>query len=289
MKKILIALLVLLLLAGCSSNSSKGAQVSDPNEVIFEGNGKKYTKDDLFYTLRSYDYPSAILYDMLYKCAVNEKGDLSEYEEEVNETIEFYELYYGMTDFDSYGGEEVFRRMLTASLFLEDKKSEFVEEELDSYIENDVPVLAKVAYFDDEEAAKATLEMIEGGNTFEMAVLENGYDYSAQETIYLDSNESLPLQVKEFFHTAEPGLSPIITSITQTTDSDGNTIDTPRYYLIDLISKDVNDFKEGYIDLKAELIEDNDAIKKIFSNHEIAFYDQETLDKMKSAYEGMFD
>ncbi len=288
MKKLMIALLVLLL-AGCSSNAAKGAQVSDPTQVIFEGNGKKYTKEDLYYTLLGYDYPSALLYDMVYKCAVSEETDFSAYDEEIDSTIEFYKMYYGMTDFAEYGGEETFRRLLAASHFLEDKKKEFAEADLPTYLENDVPVLAKLAYFDDAEAAQKAHDMIEGGNTFEMAVLENGYDTQVTETIYLDSNETLPLQVKEFFHSADAGLSPVITSITQTTDSSGNTIDTARYYLIDLISKDVNDFKDGYLAIKTELIEDNDAIKKIFAEHEIVFYDQETMDKMKSTYEGMFD
>ena len=284
------ALLCLLLLAGCSA-SDGAAKVSNDSEVLFSGKGVSYTKGKLYNTLKSYDYSSFLFYDMVYKCAEADGEDLSSYEEEANATIDMYKAMYGDDIMDGYGGEDVFRRMLMMDGFVSDKTTAYVEERLDDYAKEDLPILAKLAYFDSEEAANNVVAAVNEGSTFEMAAAENGYTLQVQDTIYIDSSDVLPLTVKEYVNTStENGLSPVLVSMTSTTDSEGKTVETPRYYLIYITSRDVNEFHDQYVSLKASGVDTNEVVKtQIFADHKISFYDQEVMDFMKEKYPGVFD
>ncbi len=284
------ALLCLLMLAGCSA-SDGAAKVNNDTEVLFSGKGVSYTKGKLFNTLKSYDYSSFLFYDMVYKCAVADGADLSSYEEEANATIDMYKAMYGEDIMDGYGGEDVFRKMLMMDGYVSDKAKEFVDGKLEDYAKEDLPILAKLAYFDSEEAANKVIAAVNEGSTFEMAAAENGYNLQIQDTIYIDSSDVLPLTVKEYVNTStENGLSPVLVSMVSTTDAEGKTVETPRYYLISITSRDYNEFRDQYASLKASGVDTNEVVKTlIFADHKISFYDQDVMDLMKKTYPGVFD
>ncbi|MBQ1477375.1 MAG: hypothetical protein IIZ33_04450 [Erysipelotrichaceae bacterium] len=289
MKKVLVILLSLLLLAGCSASDGY-AHASNESDVIFTAGKTKYTKGDLFYTLRSYDYSSIVMNDMIYSIMEAEGVDMTEYEESADSTMEMYRQIYGLENFDSYGGDDAFKKALIVEHHLEHEKEEMIDEKLDTYLEEDSPVQAKVAWFDVKEDAEAVLKEIEEGATIEMASLAHGFNGQISATVYLDSDSTLPLQVKEYLAgNTETGMAPVIIAMTTTTDAEGNSVETPRYYVIEVLSRDVNDFKEDYYALKSEAIENNDVFKRLLEGHEIHFYDQGTLDLMKKTYEGVFE
>ena len=289
MKKVLISLVCILLLCGCSG-ANDGAHISNEKDVLFSSKDTTYTKGDLYYTLRSYDYSSLIMNDLVYKIMTLEGVDTAAYEENADSTMELYRTLYGLENFDTYGGDEVFRQALIVEQYLDDEKTAIVEENLSAYLEEDTPILAKVVYFENQEDAEAVIAEVNDGATLEMASIAHGYLQEITSAIYLDSDETLPLPVKEYISSnTATGLSPVIISLTTTKDSDGNSIETPRYYLIDILSRDIEDFRDSYLSLKSATVTDTDVFKRVFDGHEIKFYDQETMDTMKEVYPEVFN
>ena len=216
--------------------------------------------------------------------------DLTAATESAESTMELYKQLYGIDNFDDFGGEEYFKKQLIADEILHEKAKEIVSSDIDNNALVDVPIKAKVAYFDDLEVAQSVVDAVNEGSTFEMAATEAGFMYQIIEDIYLDSNETLPLEVKEYINsTSNNGLSTIIMTQTSTVDADGKEVMTPRYYLLDITSRDYKEFLDDYLSLKAENIDEKEVIKYVIKDHDVKFYDEDTYNKLKTNYEGVFE
>ena len=284
MKKLLVILLAVLTLTACASNKGY-SQVSGSDDVIFEGPNSKYTKADLYKSVKVMS-EDAIIDDILKKVAEIDGVDVATIDKETQEYLDEW-IAYGYESYITYyyGSEEAFVESVRYSMILEELKKLYIEEKFDEYVEDDKPVKMQVAYFDDLDTAKQCLSDIEGGNTFDTAVINNGYTTDASEKVYLDSDD-LPIQVKSYVNdTDKLGLSTIITTSTTTTDADGNEVQTGRYYLINIIDRDVNNFKDDYLTAAIANVENETIINHELNTHEIKFYDQDLYDVMSKAYE----
>ena len=284
MKKILITLFTLLILVGCTAQKGY-SQLSNGTDVLFKTPDGEYTKNDLYKSLKV-NSEQAIENDILNKIATKLNVDLADVEKEADDMIEMYkELGYESAIYAYYGSIESFKQMYMTSGVLKKLSEIYIEDNFDKLVEEDKPVKMQMVHFEDEESANNFVNDVNSGSTFETAAINAGYDTECPLSVYLDSDE-LPIELKSYLNTTtENGLSSIITVTNTTSDSEGNPSTNSTYYVLNISSRDVNEFIDDY---KATKLESVDAIavkEYMFSTHDIKFYDQDIYEIMKTQYE----
>ena len=284
MKKIIIGALCLLCLSACASTGGKSS-ISNGSDVIFEG-PTTYTKADLYEVLKV-SSEDAVLNDIIEKIAIAKGIDMEDIETSAEETVQMY-VDYGYESYIVYyyGSVDAFKKNYITSGILTELCEDYVTSNLDEFVAEDNPVLMQMASFDSEETANKVIEEVEAGGDFETVVQENGYAYDCPMEVYIDSDSLLSIDVKSYLNSTDTtGLSSIITTTTSAQDADGNITSTSTYYLLNIESRDYNDFKEDYIALKADSIDSDDVKNALLTQYEIKFYDQDIYKLMSDAYE----
>ena len=176
--------------------------------------------------------------------------------------------------------------MYIDSLLIESLNKTYIEENFDSLLADYKPVKMQIAIFDTQEKAEKFIEDVNGGTTFDTAAVNNGSTNTPESSVYLDSSSSLNLEVKNYLNSTDKiGLSSIIPYTTAASTSDGQTSETTSYYVLNVESRDVNDFKEEYINLVSLELTGDEAKNYFFNKHDIKFYDQDIYKFMSSKYE----
>lgn len=284
MKKIITILFALLLLVGCETKGY--SKLSDGSDVIFSGpNNTSFTKNDLYESLKVFSTDS-IEKDLVNKIAEKEELDLSTLNSEVEELLNMYlEMGYEYYLVQYYGSIDAFKNDYISNGIMSMLAHKYVEENYDTFITEDKPVLMKMASFDTKEAASKVIDDVNSGSTFEMACASNGYGDEIVETVYLDSDTALDYYVKEYLNTTDKtGLSTVIES--SSAASTNNEVDVKyTYYVLDVIDRNVDNFKDTYISKKVLVSQDVDVKKYMFNKHDIEFFDQDIYELMKAQYE----
>ena len=287
MKKIIVVLFALLLLAGCS-NKNHYSYLSDGDDLIFKGpNDVTYTKNDLYKSLKVSN-EDAITSDILDKIATKIEGvDLEALEAEADELIETYQsLGYESYIVASYGSVDAYRKAYISTLLMNELAKEYVRLNYDSMLEEKKPVKMQVAIFANEEDAQKCIDDVNSGSTFDMAAVNNNAESAPISSVYTDDDTSLVLEVKEYLNSTDnTGLSTIIVNTKTATDTDGNSVETKTYYVLNIESRNPDDFKDDLIQLLASGL-DSSTVKSYFlATHEIEFFDQDIYELMTTAYE----
>jgi len=289
MKKLLITLFAILLLAGCSSSSDSAALVNNGDEVIFEYGDTKYTKQQLNTDMKKNDFSSIIIQDYMLYVAEKEGLDLTAHNTEIEESVKQMQesgsdaliTYY-------YGSVDNYKKIALYYNVLNDFATNKVKENLDSYISEYKPYKAQYAFFDNKDAAEKLIKDVKAGGDFATLAKEAGYTQDASAQIYNDKSESVIIEIKEFVNNATAtGLSDVITTSTTTTDANGNSVQTPRYYVVNLIDKDANNFKDELIAQLAAEIEETTIVNEAIAKYPLTIYDQATYEVLSAAYEGI--
>ena len=287
MKKIIIILFSLLLIAGCTNRNSYSS-LSNGKDVIFSSSDKSYTKDDLYKSLKVSSL-DAIVNDILKNIALKYVDDMSEIEKEADDLIaEYTELGYEAYIIAYYGSMDAFRESYVNSLLLNELAKEYVTEKYEELVAEDKPVKMQVASFNTVEEAQQCIDDYNNGSSFDMAALNNNSNEEPQSSIYTDDDSSLVYEVKEYLNSTDStGLSSIITYATKTTDDEGNDVEEATYYVLNIESRNAADFKDEYIETAAASAS-SDTVKEYFLNkHQIKFYDQDLYDLVTAEYEGL--
>ena len=287
MKKICLLLICLLTFTACSSNHY--SSVSDGDEVIYkDGSGNTYTKKDLYESMKSNDITDSLKITLINKLATLEGVDMdtitSEVEESVNALVDGgYESFI----ISYYGSVDNYQRSYIANQALNALAKSYVESNFNSYVESYNPYKAEIVYFDEKDSAQAVLDAVGNEeNTFEYACTENGYDSEVSETLYTDTDSDLPVDVKEYvLNATDTGLSDIIEVTTTTTDSDGNSTVNSRYYLVNLISKNVEDFKDEFVEKVVSDVDKDTIINTLLEKYNFETHDQRVYELLKETYE----
>jgi len=289
MKKLLLVLIALIMF-GCSSEDNT-VKVSDPDAAIVQVDSETvYTKQDLFNTLKGQSYGSLITANLNMQIATAEGISDEELEEAITEQVAMYQALYG--DYyeqllSAYGGEDGFKEMLKKSYAGSLLVEKYIDENMDSYLEEYQPFKAQMAYFEDEESAQSLIDRVNEGEDFATVAYELGYTLSASETVYTDK-DSLSLEVKTYVNENDAtGLSEVIPSSVSTTDSSGNTTTEQRYYVLNIISRDVEEFKDDFITALESYIDSSDIYAYYYNKYEVTFYDQDSYDLLADTYSGI--
>lgn len=285
MKKIIIILISLFLLCACSSGHS--SKVTDGSDAIYKApNGKAYTKADLYEDLLSSDITSYLTNDLTQKIAKFEGIDVesiaAKAQEEADEAVkngsESYITYY-------YGSVESYVKQLTAYLVSNELSKLYIESNLTRYEVDYEPFKAQIISVDDEEVANKIVKYVEEkGKELVEAAAYHGYEDEITTELYTN-NSDLPLEVFEYVKNNGEGFSGIINSSTTETDADGNEVTVTTYYLVNVISKDVLEFQDEFVELVVDDIDFEEAFINYLNNYEVNIYDQKVYDLLSEKYE----
>ena len=91
----------------------------------------------------------------------------------------------------------------------------------------------------------------------------------------------------------EAGYSDVIKSTTyqtstttDTTAQTDQTVETSKYYVVNLVNKDVDSFKDEFVELlKTSLLDSTKVINFYLAKHDFKVYDQKTYDLLSKTYE----
>lgn len=278
MKKIITILFSLLILVGCTQKGY--SQLSNGDDVIFKGDDIEYKKSDLYKSLKiSSDY--IIEDDVLRKIATKLDVDIDALGNEADSELEMYQSYYDEATLMAYKEQLISDKILTklSEIYLNENYTDFVSE--------DKPIKMQMASFSDESTANQFINDVNAGTDFQTAATNNGYQGDSSMKIYFDS-DSIALNVKSYINsTATNGLSTIIVETSSSTDADGNTTETNTYYVVNIESRDVNEFVDEYKSAKLDKL-GIDAVKEyMFSKYDVKFYDQDLYEIMYAKYEDL--
>lgn len=286
MKKIIIVLFALLLLAGCSNNNHY-SYLSDGDDVLFTGPNTTYTKNDLYKSLKLSN-TSGISSDILDQIAMGLEGiDMEQVNADADSLIETYQsMGYESYIIASYGSVEAYRKSYVSSLLLNELSKEYVKLDFDHLVEEKKPVKMQVASFASLEDAEKCIEDVKGGSTFDMAAVNNNADSAPVSSVYTDDDTTLAFEVKDYLNSNEnTGLSSVIVNTTTTQGTDGTAVENNTYYVLNVESRDVEEFKDDVITLLASEVSTDDVKNYFLSSHKIEFFDQDLYKNMSSLYE----
>ncbi len=278
MKKLLLALTALLVLAGCANKEAS----TSSNEVIFKVGSKTVNQEQLFHVMKSSDAG---------KTAIREAQDL---------------ITKDVTDEDI--ADEVAELLAKQK---EDLKDQFLEEVQklgyeteEDYVENNLKPYARLRHFletdlnenfkrlaqdliprkikvlqiKDKENLDKAKEMLADKSSLEdiAKALDEDVTQKGVETLELMSQSKLPQDVIDFLkENNEPAVSEVLETGT----------DKDQYYIAELVSADVATFKDDVIE---KILSDNTLTQKelgrIYKENNFKVYDEGIYNALKKSH-----
>ena len=286
MKKVLLVLLAVLFLFGCS-NAGGTAKVTDGETAIITSPDGNYTKQDLFDAFMNTDMSYTLLQHICKQIAAKEGFDV---EASVEETVEMYKSMYGES-FDllteSYGGLDGFKEYIRGSVSITRLYDEYLKMNMEKYVEEYKPFKAQIVYFDTMEDVDKFLGTVNSGADFAQTATDMGYLLDATGQVYTDK-DSLPYEVKEYINSSsETGLSEPIVTVLSTTDANGTVTETNRYYIVNVLDRDYNNFEDEFINSLRSYVDNAAAMSYYFEKHNLTVHDQRVYDLLSATYEGV--
>lgn len=286
MKRLFVILLVVFLASGCSKGTY--TSVSNADEEIFSSSKTKYTKGDLYSDLKLADYKDVLSNVIIKELATLEGADLNSYQKEAEDYIaDLVEQGYDSFIEYYYGGQKAYIESYISYSALNFILGNEVKKDFDKFVNDYVPYKAEIVYFDTLEQANAAIEMAKSGdNTFAYSASQNGYAQEVYESVYL-KDENIPTEVKDYVNSADKGISGVIETATVITDADGNVSSTPRFYVVNLISKDVNEFTDEFIATVSTKVDETAAVNNLIKKHNVKIHDQDIYEILSEKYEAL--
>lgn len=285
MKKLFVLICLAFLLVGCSSNNS--TKVSNGDELLWSGPKESYTKQDLYEDMKSANNYSDIISSAVLKTMAEVDG--IDMEAEIKALEEQYDSYIevlGEYAVSYFGDKEHFVNAMLADNLVTRYLKNDIEENFDQYVNENNPYYGEIFYVSDEEMAKDIESSVkEGSNTVEFAASDAGYTEAISPKVYTDKSD-LPVEVKEVALNNEAPYFTILPVDTYAKDSNGETTTSTRYYVINIMAKDVNEFKDSFIDTLTSDTDNTEFIQQLINKHDIRFHDQSAYESFSSVYEG---
>lgn len=280
MKKIISLLTILLILVGCSLNSS--TQISDKDDVLFKIEDTSVTKGEVYNMLR-YQQVGQIIINDAQNMLVESKVELTdEIRAEAQEMLEeskeqfgdYFEAYYGSGD-DEELLETVFIPAVRQRKLLEN----YFEDNKDTIISEADPVKLNILYYDSQETAQNAIDLLNDGKSIADVLDELGttsnHGVSREEPTVIAKNKLDDVVVR--FIESEEGL------LKNFTKSPLMDVTEAKFYVVKLIEDDNEALTEEY---KEVFLADQEAGSKVivdlFKAANFEVYDQAIYDGIKA-------
>lgn len=203
-KKILVLLLSLLVLAGCSDGH---AMVSDPNEKIFSVGDTTVTKGDIYSSLvnniGSYVVVSEVNRAVLdiyvpVDDEINAEADgiMNNYESMYGDALDTMVTSYGYSDSEEYRNEGIVPSIQARNLY-----EMYVNDNWETIKQEKNPKKGVVISVEDADTANTVMNALNDGTALADVISENGLTHSgSEELIYADSD--YPVEVMTMVNSA---------------------------------------------------------------------------------------
>lgn len=286
MKKIVTLVLSLMLLCACSSGGY--SDVSNGDEILYKGpNQVSFTKSDLYKKMKnsSADTISSMILKSI--AAHYDTIDFEELEKQAQEEIDFYKsIGYEPYIIQSYGTLDAYKDLYVSSMTVIELSKIYIEENFETMANENKPIKMQLASFSTEEDALKCIDDFNNGSTFDMAAVNNNSANAPQSTVYIDSDLSLDYEVKEYLNDTDgTGISTVIPHSTGTTNSDGTVTEDMTYYVLNVESRNAEEFHDEFVETMALSLETDTVVEHFFEKHEIKFFDQDLYELMSKEYE----
>jgi foldase protein PrsA len=280
MKKIISLLTILLILVGCSLNSS--TQISDKDDVLFKIEDTSVTKGEVYNMLR-YQQVGQIIINDAQNMLVESKVELTDeiraeaqamLEESKEQFGDYFEAYYGRGD-DEELLETVFIPAVRQRKLLEN----YFEDNKDTIISEADPVKLNILYYDSQETAQNAIDLLNDGKSIADVLDELGttsnHGVSREEPTVIAKNKLDDVVVR--FIESEEGL------LENFTKSPLMDVTEAKFYVVKLIEDDNEALTEEY---KEVFLADQEAGSKVivdlFKAANFEVYDQAIYDGIKA-------
>lgn len=277
MKKILLSLCALLLLAGCTDAHAK---LKDANTALITIGDTTITKGDIYSSMIQQGSGYVALSAATQAILEKEVPITDEITAEATKSLETYKATYGDSleaALQSYGYKDVddfYNNSLVLSAQLTKLTKKYVNENFDALVTKYEPRQATVLTFGTEEDAKNAKAELESG-VDAMTVASNYNSSSAGSPRIITTDTDLDVSVKSFIQNATaPGISDVIIGT-----------DVENFYIVNVNEIDPNNIKEDVITVFANMASTaTDSDKFYFQKYGFKIYDRELYDNIKTNY-----
>lgn len=247
MKKLLASVLVLFLVAGCSSNPS--AKLST-NEVLFEINGKKVTENDLFNSFKVSDAGSLAIEDaqtVLTK-DISEETIATEVAELLEkQKTDLGELFEAQIKSAGYEDEaDYIERSLKPFVRLKTLIKGNLNDDYVDFATNYMPKELRIIQLESREAGAEAVEKASAGTSFDeiAEAYAFGTTYDGSQKIYMMNDTKIPAEISKYvLEQNEPAKSGVIETST------GDV----KFYMVEVVEPDVTKIKDKAIDAAMQI------------------------------------
>ena len=278
MKKLLAALLALVVLAGCSDAY---ATVSNGNEKVFSVAGTTLTRKELYSYMQAQDggYSAISMamenilnarVEVTEEMTSNVESTLSMYESLLGESLESYLVAMGYSSLDDFKEAMILNEQATALT------EQYIENNFDSLCTTYAPRKVMIASFTDQTlAGKAQAALADGGDFAEVSETYQSTASSTDAFIYTTQTTSYPTTVTYAISTLTDGMvSDVLANTDETT-----------FYVVVMVSVNPSDFKdEAVAAISGISTISSDAMLDAFNETGFGIYDKNLYDAVSENY-----
>lgn len=273
MKKLIVILLVLLTICGCSSQADGNATISkDKEEVYFRYDGKDYTNNDAFQKLKAQQVNTYFDYLTANKAIEVEGISLEDKKAEIEEQYQSIIDAYGEEIAKAYfGDKETYIKQALIGTAYTVYQTNYIKENIDTYISQYSTVYVEYLSSSTKSKMNTFLKKVKKNNDFEKAL--ESTKFADSETVKKEvievASSTLPTEVIEQINTLETGK---ISNLIEIENDD----ETKTYYVVRVISTDPKaDYQEEFATylINKGVIENVTMIVK--EKHDIQIYDDD--------------
>lgn len=273
MKKLIIILLALLTISGCSQTISGDAKISqEKEEIYFKYDGKTYTNNDAYQKLKAQNVSSFFDYLIAYKAVEVEGISMDEYIAEIEEQYQTMIDQYGEEMVNMYFGEKdsyINQSILTQAYT--QYQTNYAEENIDTLI-SAYPTI-NVDYISSTSKTKMNkfLKNVKKSKDFNDAFEKTEFEESEAVVSGVTELNSvdLPNEVLDSFDTLKIG------AISKLIEID-NGDDSYTYYVVRVNGRDVkNEYQDDFINYVIQKGYIPTPTEIASAKHEIVMYDDD--------------
>ncbi|MFV0254944.1 MAG: hypothetical protein ACK5G7_02295 [Erysipelotrichaceae bacterium] len=279
MKKIIIAIITVLVLTGCSSAA---ANLSNQENVYTIGNSTT-TSQDIYEKLKNnYGVSTVINYiiDYIWQNTCDTDVDLLA---DFENTYTIYKMYYGDEFYTQmgYASLDGLKKDYVSNEKLQEIYKSYINESYDDLVSEYTPNKLSLVDFADEKTAQEALDKLLADENLTLADIATEYEsttFKGKETVYTNAT-GLTRELNDYLSSSEIGIVKEVVS-----GIDG------KFYIVEVINPDITNYedavKEAFINVN-EIIED--AIINYTTKYNLSYYDTDIVKAIKDNYPAFQD